>query len=87
MKALAVQRSGATAQGLTGKVLCHDVRNGDGKIVARKGAQVDDATAAALLGLSWEELHLIELEPGDLHEEEAGQRLSTAVVGDGVQVK
>jgi hypothetical protein len=84
---LAIQRSSATVQSLTGKVLCHDLRSGDGKIVARKGAQVDDAIAAALLGLPWEELHLIEPEPGDLHEEEAGQRLAAAVVGDGVQVK
>jgi hypothetical protein len=87
VKALAVQRSSATAQGLTGRVLCHDVRSGEGKIVARKGAQVDAATATTLLGLPWEELHLIELEPGDLHEEEAGQRLSVAAVGDGVEVK
>ena len=87
MKALALARSSASARELIGKVLCHDVRNADGKIMARKGAQVDAETATALLALPWEELHLIELGPEDLHEEEAGQRLAAAVVGDGVEVK
>lgn len=87
MKALALGRSSATARELTGKVLCHDVRGVDGKIVARKGAHVDAGTAAALLGIPWEELHLIELGPEDLHEEAAGERLAAAVVGDGVEVK
>jgi hypothetical protein len=87
VKALAIQRGSATAQELTGKVLCHDVRNVDGKVSGRKGARLDPAGAAMLMALPWEELHLIELEPGDLHEEEAGQRLSAAIGGDGVEVK
>lgn len=87
MKALAIQRASAAAQTLTGRVLCHDVRSDDGKIVARKGARLDAEAAATLLRSPWEELHLIEFEPGDLHEEDAGQRLSAAVVGDGVEVK
>jgi hypothetical protein len=33
----------------------------------------------------WEEIHLLALEPGDVHEEEAGRRLAAAVVGDGVE--
>jgi molybdopterin biosynthesis enzyme len=87
VKALSVQRASVAAQGLTGRVLCHDVRSHNGKIVARKGARLDGEAAATLLSAPWEELHLIELEPGDLHEEEAGQRLSGAVVGEGVEVK
>ena len=37
--------------------------------------------------LAWEEVHLLELEPGDLHEEPAGARLSAAAAGAGVEVK
>ncbi len=87
MKALAVQRAKATVGALAGKVLCHDVRDSAEKLVARKGGQLDAAAAEQLLACSWEELHLLELEPGDLHEEEAGARLARAVVGDGAQVK
>jgi hypothetical protein len=87
MKTLAVQRRAATAEALTGRVLCHDVRDGLGRIAGRKGEVVNDATAAKLLALEWEELHLLELEPGDLHEEEAGRRLSAAVIGLGVTVR
>ncbi|MFQ5899633.1 MAG: hypothetical protein ACE5JN_15495 [Candidatus Methylomirabilia bacterium] len=87
MKAHAVQRSEATVSTLAGRVLCHDVRDSTGKLVARKGDQLDTAAALRLLDEDWEELHLLELEPEDLHEEEAGSRLARAVVGDGVEVK
>lgn len=87
MKAQAIPRMGATVAALAGKVLCHDVRDSAEKVVGRKGEPVDTALAGRLLACQWEELHLLELEPGDLHEEDAGARLSRAVVGDGVQVK
>src|SRR5262249_36214107 len=34
-----------------------------------------------------EEIHVLQLDPGDLHEEDAGQRLATVVTGDGVELK
>jgi hypothetical protein len=68
-------------------VLCHDVRDAAGKIVGAKGARIGDALAEALLAIPWDEIHLLAIEPGDLHEEEAGARLARAVVGDGVEVK
>jgi hypothetical protein len=87
VKAVARERAGAGADALVGRVLCHDVRDGAGKIVAPKGARIDARVAEALLATPWEELHLLEVEPGDLHEEEAGQRLAAAVAGDGVEIK
>ncbi len=87
MKARAILRSEATVSALRGKVLCHDVRDGAKKIVGQKGETLDGALAERILGCDWEELHLLELGPGDLHEEEAGARLAQAVVGAGVQVK
>ena len=87
MKAHAIGRSEATVSALSGKILCHDVRDAAKKVVGAKGERLDAGLAARILGCDWEELHLLELERGDLHEEEAGARLSRAVVGDGVQVK
>lgn len=87
MKAIAQRREGTTAEALVGAVLCHDVRDGAGKIVAPKGARLDAAGAAAVLGAPWEEIHLLALDAGDLHEEQAGARLASAVVGEGVEVK
>jgi len=87
MKVVAVRREAAAGDALIGAVLCHDVRDAAGKVVAPKGARVDGALAAAVLGAPWDEVHVLVVETGDLHEEEAGARLARAVVGDGVEVK
>jgi hypothetical protein len=87
MKAIAQRRETATIDVLLDRVLCHDVRDAAGKVAAPKGARVDVAVAQTLLGIPWEEIHLLALEPGDVHEEEAGRRLAAAVVGDGVAVR
>ena len=87
MKAIAQRREGVTVDALLDRVLCHDVRDAAGKVAAPKGARVDAAMAQVLLGIPWDEIHLLELEPGDVHEEDAGRRLAAAVVGDGVVVR
>jgi hypothetical protein len=87
MKAIAQRRDGATVEVLLDRVLCHDVRDAAGKVAAPKGARVDPAVARTLLSIPWEEIHLLALEPGDVHEEDAGRRLAAAVVGDGVEVR
>ena len=87
MKAIAQRRETGSVESLTGTVLCYDVRDADGKVVGGKGARLDAATARSVLAAPWDELHVLAIEPGDLHEEEAGARLARAVVGDGVEVK
>jgi hypothetical protein len=87
MKAIAQRRADATADLLVGRVLCHDVRDAGGKVALAKGAVLDAAAARTLLGIPWEEIHLLAVDPGDLHEEDAGRRLATAATGDGVEVK
>ena len=87
MKAIAVRRESATADVLVDRVLCHDVRDAEGKVRAPKGARVDAEIAASLLATPWDEIHVLGVDPGDLHEEDAGKRLAAAVVGDGVEVK
>ena len=87
MKAIAQRRQTATTEVLLDRVLCHDVRDAAGKVAVPKGVRVDAAVARTLLGVPWEEIHLLALEPGDVHEEEAGRRLATAVAGDGVEMR
>jgi hypothetical protein len=87
MKVLAVRREGATVGMLRDHVLCHDVRDAGGSVVGHKGALVSEDLAARILLATWNEIHVIAAEPGDLHEEEGGQRLAKAVVGEGVEVK
>jgi hypothetical protein len=87
VKAIAQRRETATDDVLIGRVLCHDVRDAAGKVAAPKGARVDAAVARTLLSVPWEEIHLLALDPADVHEEDAGRRLAAAVVGDGVEVR
>jgi hypothetical protein len=77
----------ATVADLEGRIACHDVRDGAGKVAIDKGQTLDREAAERLLSLAWEELHVLELEPGDLHEEPAGARLSSAAAGLGIEVK
>src|SRR2546426_9190418 len=87
MKAIAQRRETATLESLLDRVLCHDVRDGAGKVAVAKGARLTSKTAATLLATPCEEIHLLALEPGDLHEEEGGRRLGAAAAGGGVAGK
>ena len=87
MKPRAVRKGDAVAAKLEGRIACHDIRDGAGKVAVAKGQTLDAAAAARLLALAWEEIHVLELEPGDLHEEPAGARLAAAAAGDGGEVQ
>jgi molybdopterin biosynthesis enzyme len=67
-----------------GLVLTEDVRDGEGRIAIEKGRVLAPAEVPALDALPWTELHVLELDANDVHEEEAGRRLSAAVAGPGV---
>jgi hypothetical protein len=86
VRPIALRRAGATAAELIGRVICHDVREA-GKVVVDKGRTLDAGAARRLLALPWAEVHLLELEPADLHEEAAGARVSAAAAGPGVEVR
>jgi molybdopterin biosynthesis enzyme len=87
VKAIALRRGGARADLIEGRIAGHDVRGADGKIALRKGEVIDARGVATVLAAPWDELHLLELEPGDLHEEPAGERVSRAAAGDGVELR
>jgi hypothetical protein len=86
VKAHAVVPREVGADRLVGWVLCHDVRDASG-VVLHKGQPLDAAAAARLARVAGGEVHLIEPEPGDLHEDPAGERLARAVAGRGVRVR
>ncbi|HWP35063.1 MAG TPA: molybdopterin-binding protein [Thermodesulfobacteriota bacterium] len=86
MRARAIARSQASAAALRGRVLCEDVRDAAGRIVAHKGAVLQGERLAAVLAAPWDELHCFEVEPGDLLQDPAGQRLALAAAGPGVEV-
>ena len=87
MKAHALVPAEATAERLVGLVLAHDVRDVAGTLLGRKGDRLDAAGAGRLVVGSRDEIHLIEMEPGDLHEDPAGERVARAVAGAGISVR
>ena len=76
---------GSPLDRLAGMVLCHDVQWDGGRL--RKGHVVRSADLPALRTAAASELHVIELDAGDLHEDEAGRRLAAAAAGDGVELR
>jgi hypothetical protein len=86
MKAHLVRRAEARAEQLAGMVLCQEVRGERGENAFAKGRVVQQEDVPTLMALPWEELHVIEPEPGELHEDEAGGRIAAAVAGEGVAV-
>jgi hypothetical protein len=67
-------------------VICHDLRAPGGARGIAKGQVLEPADVATVLALPWEELHVIEMDAGDAHEDEAGERLARAAAGEGVAV-
>jgi hypothetical protein len=87
VKAHAVVPGQVGAERLTGWVLCHDVRDPTGKLALRKGTVLDAAGARRLIEVAGGEVHLVEMEAGDLHEDPAGERLAAVVAGEGVRIR
>lgn len=86
MHAVKVDRSRARVADLVGRVVCQDLRHGDGRPAIAKGRVLDEADASLALELTWSELHLLQLDPADVHEDEAGARLARAAAALGVEV-
>jgi hypothetical protein len=84
VKSYAVNPARAEAEDVVGRVLAHTVRRPTGKGVLFRKGQVLAADDLPLLRQAGGELHLLEPEPGELHEDEAGGRLARAAAGDGI---
>jgi hypothetical protein len=80
VRLLRLAGDGITAAGVTGRYLTHDVGHG-----LRKGAVLGPQHVEALRALP--EVHLVELDEGDVHEDDAARRLGAAVSGPGTRVE
>ena len=87
MHPIRVERGAAHLSDLTGRVLCHELRSDDGRVAIAKGRVLDDADSRRALDLAWSELHLLALDPDDVHEDDAGDRIARLVAGSGVTVR
>jgi hypothetical protein len=70
-----------------GWILAEDVRSAEGKRLFRKGSRIDRPVLEQWSEVAPATLHLIEPEPDDLHEDEAGRRIAEAVGGEGLRIK
>lgn len=87
MHAVLVERAGASREQLIGRLICHDLRFDDGRVAIAKGRVLNEDDATCALTLGWAELHLLALDAGDVHEQEAGDRIARAVAGTGIEVR
>lgn len=85
MQAHARQTADVTAE-QRGWVLAHDVRDRDGRKILGKGAVLDTTALERWPEVAPGEVHLLELDPGDLHEDAAGLRIAQAGAGAGIRV-
>ncbi|MDO9536360.1 MAG: molybdopterin-binding protein [Bacillota bacterium] len=71
-----------------GKVICHDItkiEKGAFKgALFKKGHLIREEDVEILLNLGKNHIYSLELEPGELHEDEAGLRIARALQGDGL---
>ena len=80
MRAIRLRGESATPQQIKGRVLVHDLGPG-----LRKGTVLDGHDLD--LVRRFVEVHVVELEAGDLHEDEAARRLAQALVEPGLEAR
>lgn len=80
MRLLRLRGDEVTAGSVVGRVLTHDLGRG-----LRKGTVLEAEDVEALSGVP--EVHLVELDEGDVHEDEAARRLGRAIAGPGTRVE
>lgn len=86
MKPHAVTAATALLSDIEGRILAHTVRRPTGKGVLLRKGQVLGSADLDLVHQAAGDLHLLQPEPGDIHEDEAGLRLARAAAGDGLAV-
>ncbi len=80
MHAIRLEGRSATAADIEGRVLVHDLGPD-----LRKGSVLAERHLERVRAAG--EIHLVELEPADLHEDEAAGRLATALSGPGLEAR
>ena len=80
VRAVRLTAASATADDIKGRVLVHDVSH-----ELRKGSVLRPEDLEAVRRAS--EIHVVELEPGDVHEDVAAKRLAAALSGPGLEAR
>jgi hypothetical protein len=80
VRALRLNGPSAKAEDVVGRVLVHDL----GPLL-RKGTVLTEADLEQVRAAT--EVHVMELEPGDVHEDVAARRLATAISGPGLDMR
>ena len=80
MKAIAVMSAFAGEEDLAGRILCHDLSPRLRKGTVLGPQHLEEVRAAG-------EVHLVELEPGDVHEDDAARRLAAALCSPGLDAR
>lgn len=80
MRLVRLHSTDVTAARIAGRVLTHDIAHG-----LRKGTVLEPHHVEALRAA--QEVHLVELDEDDLHEDEAAWRLGAAVAGPGTRLE
>jgi len=80
MRPYRLEGKNARPEDVAGRVLVHDIAPG-----LRKGAVLTATDLDAVRGAR--EVHLVELEPGDVHEDEAARRLAAALAAPGLEAR
>jgi hypothetical protein len=70
---------------LNGAVLVADLRDSLGRVVIGRGTMIGDDDRVRLEGLTWDVLHVVHPDAGDVLEVEAGTQLARAACGRGVE--
>ena len=88
MKAEALRGSRLSAEGIEGAVLAQTLLVPDDhhRVLLLKGRILTKQDWAVVAGARVDELHVVRIEAGDIHEDEAARRLATLVAGPGVIV-
>lgn len=88
MKPFAVASDVVAPETIAGRILCNDIVSvgPEGRVKLGKGRVLEPEDAPALQAFGGE-IHLLELEPGDVHEDEAAMRLARAAAGEGIELK
>lgn len=88
MKAFALDPADVRPESAEGLVLCQDVVvvGEAGRVRLSKG-HVITAGDLPLLRTASQDIHLLALAPGDIHEDEASTRLARAIAGDGLHFR
>ena len=86
MKAEALRGSALNAAAIDGAVLAQTLMVPDDhhRVLLLKGRVLSRDDWPVVAGARVDELHVVRMEPGDIHEDEAARRLATLVAGPGV---